>query len=70
MIDTDGMILEFVKHNYITTGLFFFFMKNWAVAHKGVENNSIFTLIAVTLSQVWDSVQNLRSGKLPECVNK
>ena len=63
MINTDQMILDFIKDNGITTSVIFLFLKHWAVAHAKVENNSIFTLIAVTLSEVWGLMPGVKRGQ-------
>ena len=70
MINTDQYILDFIKGNYISTAAIFYFLRCWAVAHKGVPNNSIFTLIAVTATEIWDVVLNIRAGRLPDCKEK
>ena len=62
MINTDQMILDFIKDNGITTSAFFLFLKYWAVAHRKVENNSIFTLVAIALSDVWASLPFVKKG--------
>jgi hypothetical protein len=69
MINSDGIILEFIKNNGISCTVFFLFLKNWAVAHSKVENNSAFTLIAVTLSEAWGTVQGMFRGRtVSQCI--
>jgi len=63
MINTDQIILDFIKDNGITTSAAFLFLKYWAVAHRKVENNSIFTLIAIALSDVWGLIPGVSKGK-------
>ena len=62
MFNSDEIILSFIKGNGIATSSFFLFMKYWAVAHKKVENNSIFTLVAIALSEVWGIMPFVKKG--------